>query len=281
MTRVSNVQAPLAPARPQSAGPVNQHTLLELGSTGPEVKQLQGLLMDRGLMKPPATGSFDAKTQEAVKAFQQANNLKVDGVVGQQTWGAFNGESFPPGSSMLKKVSGGFTGSSDFSKPTPGGSNPATPTPVAGTVTPADGSAAERVLAEARAHVGFHEGAGNNNPFSHALGRPSEKWCADYVSYCAKKAGLTLDTASAQGVQDFLTAKGTWKGKTNPQPGDAVTFDWSGRNGHADHVGMVERVYQRNGKIYIDTIEGNSSDSVKRNTYAIDNPAIKGFGRIV
>ena len=86
---------------------------------------------------------------------------------------------------------------------------------------------------------------------------------------------------SAQGVQDYLKKHGTWKGKSNPQPGDALTFDWSGRKGWADHVGMVERVYQRGGTVLIDTIEGNSSDGVRRRTYRADDPVIKGFGSIV
>jgi peptidoglycan hydrolase-like protein with peptidoglycan-binding domain len=32
-------------------------------------------------------GKLGKKTREAVKAFQTANNLKVDGKVGSQTWG--------------------------------------------------------------------------------------------------------------------------------------------------------------------------------------------------
>ena len=105
--------------------------------------------------------------------------------------------------------------------------------------------------------------------------------CADFVSFCAKKAGLNLNTASAQGVQTSLEQHGAWKGKHNPQPGDALTFRWDGSSGWADHVGIVERVYQRNGKLSVDTIEGNSSDQVRRKTCAADDPVIKGFGTIV
>ncbi len=145
---------------------------------------------------------------------------------------------------------------------------------------PAAGSKAEQILETARKFLGTHEGSNNSNPFSAALGRPPEAWCADFVSYCAKKAGLSLNTASAQGVQDFLESRGAWKGKHNPQPGDALTFRWDGSGGWADHVGMVEKIYQRNGQIYIDTIEGNSSDQVRRKTYAMNDPVIKGFGTI-
>jgi len=75
--------------------------------------------------------------------------------------------------------------------------------------------------------------------------------------YDRKKAGFTVNTASAQGVANALQAKGTWKGRSNPQPGDAVTFRWDGSHGWADHVGIVEKIFQQNGKTYIQTIEGN------------------------
>ena len=256
-------------------GPVGEHTLLKLGSDGGEVKKLQAQLVAQGFLDK-ATGQFDADTDKAVRAYQASKGLKVDGLVGQQTWGSFNGESNPPGTWMLKKAVGGFSGNSGFDprqqSNTPIGGIDNSPAPT--------GSTAEKILETARQYIGTHEGSGNSNPFSSALGRPPEAWCADFVSFCAKKAGLNLNTASAQGVQDFLTRQGTWKGRSNPQPGDALTFNWSGNGGWADHVGIVEKVYQRNGKLYIDTIEGNSSDQVRRKTYAADDPVIKGFGTI-
>jgi hypothetical protein len=250
--------------------------MVKFGSAGPEVRQLNQLLVEKGFLKPPVNSKFNDHTAEAVKAYQKANGLTVDGIVGQQTWGSFNGEKFPPGGWMLKQLPRGHSDVSGFDGP--GRARPSTPVDW----TPAEGNSnAEQILNTARKYLGVHEGSGNSNPFSHALGRPSEAWCADFVSFCAKKAGLSLNTASAQGVQDYLTKHGTWKGRHNPQPGDALTFDWSGRNGWADHVGMVEKVYQRNGVLYVDTIEGNSSDQVRRKTYRADDPVIKGYGKII
>lgn len=60
--------------------------------------------------------------------------------------------------------------------------------------------------------------------------------------------------------------------------GDIIFFDWStdkdGRNGKADHVGIVEKV--ENGKVY--TIEGNSSDRCRSKNYNIDSLDILGYG---
>ena len=59
---------------------------LRKGSKGLYVTELQNMLSDRGYTLK-ADGIFGNKTLEAVKAFQADNNLKVDGVVGEKTWG--------------------------------------------------------------------------------------------------------------------------------------------------------------------------------------------------
>lgn len=283
MTRI-NPALRVAPSavKPAGVGPVGEHSLLRFPSAGHEVKQLQAQLVAQGFLDK-ATGQFDKATEEAVKAYQAAKGLQVDGIVGQQTWGSFNGESNPPGAWMLKRPAVSDAGSAFDPRPQ-SPTHPGAPINNVNSVDlgPASGnSRGEQILDTARKYLGVHEGSGNSNPFSAALGRPPEAWCADFVSFCAKKAGLNLNTASAQGVQTALEQQGAWKGKHNPQPGDALTFRWDGSNGWADHVGIVERVYQRNGKLFVDTIEGNSSDQVRRKTYAADDPVIKGFGTIV
>lgn len=100
------VQSP-QPQRPSSsADSVGQHSLLQQGSRGPEVSNLQNRLKQAGL-QVGQSGVFDAKTQSAVRQYQQAKGLQVDGVVGQQTWGSFLGQKLPPGVQMLKGGGGG------------------------------------------------------------------------------------------------------------------------------------------------------------------------------
>lgn len=68
--------------------------------------------------------------------------------------------------------------------------------------------------------------------------------------------------------------KKQWKDRNyNPKSGDIIFFDWE-QDGTSDHVGIVEKV--ENNIIY--TIEGNSNDKCKRNTYAINSIAVYGFG---
>jgi cell wall-associated NlpC family hydrolase len=239
--------------------------MLRVGSSGTQVAKLQNELKAAGFNPGPIDGEFGPRTAAAVKSYQRRNQLDVDGIVGPRTWKALSTDQYtaPSGAHGRPQPA-----------PRPVGHVPA-PAPSAGASGKVDA-----MLNEARSHLGFHEGAGNSNPFSHALGRPSEAWCADFVSYCAQKAGLHMNTASAQGVADALKARGTWKGRNNPQPGDAVTFRWDGSHGWADHVGMVEKVFTRNGRLYVQTIEGNSSDQVRRKVYPASSSVINGFGRL-
>ena len=63
-------------------------TVLTKGSKGEEVKTLQRLLLALGydLKGYGADGSFGNATDEAVRKFQKANGLAVDGSVGKNTW---------------------------------------------------------------------------------------------------------------------------------------------------------------------------------------------------
>jgi peptidoglycan hydrolase-like protein with peptidoglycan-binding domain len=60
--------------------------LLKKGSTGEAVRQLQQALKDLGHDAGAADGQFGSKTEQAVKAFQHARGLTVDGIVGEITW---------------------------------------------------------------------------------------------------------------------------------------------------------------------------------------------------
>lgn len=63
-------------------------TVLKKGAKGEQVKTLQRLLIALGydLGKYGVDGSFGDATDKAVRAFQKAKKLVVDGSVGQATW---------------------------------------------------------------------------------------------------------------------------------------------------------------------------------------------------
>ena len=60
--------------------------LLKKGSTGEAVEQLQKALKALGFDPGAVDGKFGANTEAAVKSFQNANGIAVDGIVGDITW---------------------------------------------------------------------------------------------------------------------------------------------------------------------------------------------------
>ena len=105
------------------------------------------------------------------------------------------------------------------------------------------------------------------------------EWCACFVSWCANECGY-IDTGvipkfagCVNGAQWFKD-RGQWQdGSAEPVPGMIIFFDWEG-DGETDHVGIVEKV--ENGTVY--TVEGNSGDSCKLNSYAVGSGVIYGYG---
>ena len=69
---------------------------LRLGSRGAAVVDLQRRLAAAGFSAGPADGIFGSRTDGAVRSFQRARGLKVDGVVGPLTWGALLGTPAAP-----------------------------------------------------------------------------------------------------------------------------------------------------------------------------------------
>lgn len=109
------------------------------------------------------------------------------------------------------------------------------------------------------------------------------KWCACFVSWCANECGY-IDTGvipkyagCVNGVQWFKD-RGQWMdGSAEPAPGMIIFFDWddeNGQDGLSDHTGIVEKV--ENGRVY--TIEGNSGDSVRQNSYLVGHYEVLGYG---
>jgi peptidoglycan hydrolase-like protein with peptidoglycan-binding domain len=60
--------------------------LLKKGSSGEAVRQLQQALTDLGFHPGAVDGQFGTQTEAAVKSFQGAHGIGVDGVVGEITW---------------------------------------------------------------------------------------------------------------------------------------------------------------------------------------------------
>ena len=111
------------------------------------------------------------------------------------------------------------------------------------------------------------------------------EWCACFVSWCANEcgyidAGVIPKFAGCTGGSNWFKDRGQWQdGGYEPRPGDLVFFDWDEKGSSGpqddvpDHVGIVERV--ENGVVY--TVEGNSGDSCRQNTYSVGHYEIWGY----
>jgi hypothetical protein len=154
------------------------------------------------------------------------------------------------------------------------------------TALPAAGgtSAGQAMLNIARAEVGVTEQppGSNDSPriaqFRQATaGAPGPgPWCAYFVSWAARNAGVPLgDAGQGFGRVDDVWAWAERAGKAipagsgSPQPGDLIVWD--------EHIGIVESVGPDGS---IRTVEGNSSNSVAQRTYGPDGGGAIGYVRL-
>jgi CHAP domain len=101
-------------------------------------------------------------------------------------------------------------------------------------------------------------------------------WCAYFVSWAAKEAGMPLfDRGQGHGSVDHLyewakrTGRAMPVGSGTPRPGDLIVWD--------EHIGVVEKVLPDG---TIQTIEGNSSDRVARRLHGPREGDLVGFVRM-
>lgn len=91
-------EPPKEPEKQPEKGQTVSYKTIRRGNYGELVKQLQTKLQALGydLGICGIDGDFGQATEKAVKAFQKANGLKVDGIVGPLTWEALNGAQAVP-----------------------------------------------------------------------------------------------------------------------------------------------------------------------------------------
>ncbi|MBQ7865527.1 MAG: peptidoglycan-binding protein [Clostridia bacterium] len=89
-TIVVVTQQPTNTPNPNAPTATPASSSLKNGSSGTEVRKVQQRLKELGYLSGSADGDFGDATEAAVRAFQQANGLDVDGKVGKQTLAKLN-----------------------------------------------------------------------------------------------------------------------------------------------------------------------------------------------
>ena len=116
-------------------------------------------------------------------------------------------------------------------------------------------------------------------------GIPYGDWCAMFVSFClnyAEVEGIPLDCNCQHWIETLSSKKldlYRTKDVYDPRPGDLIFFDWTG-DGRANHVGLVKSLEKKGNGIVLTTLEGNSSNRVRSNTYDINHKTILGYGML-
>ena len=105
-------------------------------------------------------------------------------------------------------------------------------------------------------------------------------WCASFVSYCARLAGIPIEVLPtslncARWVTYFRSV-GEFRERSSgyvPKQGDLIFFKDARSTTISTHVGIVR--YECNGVVY--TIEGNNGDEVRLDCYDLKDTYIVGY----
>lgn len=104
-------------------------------------------------------------------------------------------------------------------------------------------------------------------------------WCACFVSWCGDqcgyiKAGIIPKYAVCGTGANWFKVRHRWASRGYaPKPGDIIFFDFD-HDGVMDHTGIVESC---DGKT-VTTIEGNSGNACRRQSYVRGSSQIAGYG---
>lgn len=107
--------------------------------------------------------------------------------------------------------------------------------------------------------------------------KPSDEWCACFVSVIAHKMGLKPDSFPYEVSVYYMTQKARKMGTftrdlKDAQVNDLVIYDWKA-DGTLNHVGILQEI----GSDYIKVLEGNYGGTVKVRTVKTPNSEVYGF----
>lgn len=145
------------------------------------------------------------------------------------------------------------------------------------------GNQALDVVGVAKTQVGYKNGYNNDTCYGAWYGCNNNPWCAMFVSWCERKAGVSQSVVPNMKCADrsFYQNSGLYKksqyrgGNYIPKAGDLIFLDtdYDGRD-WSDHIGIVKSA----NATYVYTVEGNSGGAVKEKSYSTSSKWILGYG---
>ena len=174
------------------------------GDSGDDIREMQDRLGELGYFDATSTGYFGSITTSAVKSFQSANGLAVDGVVGKDT------RKYLYSSDAKKGSSGSSSASSSSSAESSGNSS------------------VDRMIEIAHTQIG--------KPYSYGSSGPNSYDCSGFVYYSLKNSGVAASRLSSAGYST-VSRWDTIKDVNALQPGDLVYFR-SDKSPSVGHIGI-------------------------------------------
>ncbi|GLY66468.1 CHAP domain-containing protein [Amycolatopsis taiwanensis] len=149
--------------------------------------------------------------------------------------------------------------------------------PGKGGTKPSNSKKVDKILADARKNLGYHEGPNNRNKW----GPTGQPWCSYFATSMWRDAGVNIPKYGFTGdvykwgERNHLAYNRHDLAK-QARPGDAILFGTGPSWGGSEHIGIIEKVEGNK----ITTIEGNSNDQVMRHTYTLPRDAHRFYGGV-
>lgn len=152
----------------------------------------------------------------------------------------------------------------------------------------------KNVAAIAETQIGYRESSNNYSVsenrehkgytrYTAWYGDYYKDWDTAFAAFCIHYAGVPNDAFPTDIKADEwikkLQEKDWYTDKTSEdyQVGDLIFLQK--KNQETDtQVGVISKIFEKDGKTYIQTIEGNCDNQVKKNEYAADDENISGYG---
>lgn len=227
---------------------------IQPGDSGTDVASLQRRLKELNYFTGNATGYYGTASVTAIKEFQKANGLTVDGKVGIRTRDVlYSSEAKAKKVAATPKPSATAKPSST-KKP----STTKKPSSTAKTSNPTpNASGVQKLLQVAQAQLGKKYVAGNEGPSSFD--------CSGFVYYCLKNSGINIGRLSARGYSGV--SSWTSVSKSNLKAGDLLFFSIRGGS-TVGHVG----IYMGNNRmIHCSSSKGQVVITSITTSYWVDN----------
>lgn len=162
------------------------------------------------------------------------------------------------------------------------------------------GSARANLLSIAQSQIGYHEsnsskklagtasGSKNYTEFGRYYGYNGVPWCAIFVNWCARENGTSTRVipkyCAVRDYYKFYHRKGqhyyTWtkarQKKYTPKAGDLILYS-NTKGGTTHHIGYVISAKYTSTYVTITTVEGNTSNAVRKVTMKMKRSSSSGY----